>query len=84
MMGTLIMDIGYGIKVKSADDKYIKIAEKTQESMDPATDKNIVDIFPWSTYPCLFEAHLFTSMCGYYLVQHVPSWLPGVSQCGDV
>ncbi|EIM81471.1 cytochrome P450 [Stereum hirsutum FP-91666 SS1] len=47
MVGALIMDIGYGIKVKSADDKYIEIAEKAQEGMDPATDKNIVDIFPW-------------------------------------
>lgn len=64
MMGTLIMDIGYGIKVKSADDKYIKIAEKTQESMDPATDKNIVDIFPWSTYFYSVKARLLTSMCG--------------------
>lgn len=79
MMGTLIMDIGYGIKVKSPDDKYIKIAEKTQESMDPATDKNIVDIFPWSKYFYSVKVQPLTLMRDCYLVQHVPSWIPGSS-----
>lgn len=83
MIGALIMDIGYGIKVESTDDKYIEIAEKAQEGLDPATDKNIVDIIPWSTCFYSVNAWLLTLSYGCYLVQHVPNWLPGSSRLRD-
>lgn len=84
MIGALIMDIGYGIKVESTDDKYIEIAEKAQEGLDPATDKNIVDIIPWSMYFYSVKARLPTLSYGCNLVQHVPNWLPGSFSLRDV
>lgn len=47
MTGSLILDIAYGIKVKSESDEYIEIAERGQEGLERSGDKNIIDIIPW-------------------------------------
>jgi hypothetical protein len=40
MAGSMILNVTYGIDVKSAEDPYIQIAEKSMEAVGEATNPN--------------------------------------------
>jgi hypothetical protein len=47
MAGSMILDVTYGIDVKSADDYYVRIAERSMEAIGQALNPTAVIIDKW-------------------------------------
>jgi hypothetical protein len=83
MAGSTILDIAYGLDVRTSDDPYLKRAEECLQIIDKAGNPGsfLVDIVPACTYlilpvhlPGLLNRDLF-----HLLVKYVPEWMPGAS-----
>jgi hypothetical protein len=79
MAGSTILDIAYGLDIRTSDDPYLKRAEECLGIIDKAGNPGsfLVDIVP----ACAHCSFLFTFLCLKLpsLVKYVPEWMPGAS-----
>src|SRR5271170_2084606 len=77
MAGSFILSTAYGIKVRSENDPYIKMAKTSLHAMACAGNSGayLVDSLPFRTYNRIIAHEML--YIDYYLVKHVPPWFPG-------
>lgn len=79
-----MLDISYGIQTKPENDEFIETADKALRGVEACDNMSIIDLLPWSTYfyshyHCITFLHLtHRRRSRTLLVQHMPSWIPGM------
>lgn len=73
----VVVEIAYGHEVKSSDDEYVELAEKSNDILLGLGDTSLIDLFPKRKFHFIIGFWTFTLIYTFHIVKYLPAWFPG-------